>query len=266
MWKDWAVRIYLVFAAVQGFGIGLTGLLVPPDMQIPLQLSPLNARFVAALYVAGGIGVLLAAMSPRRTTARLFCVGFGLATLLILGVTLLHWPDFMADPLPHRPVWIFDYVVDPVLALLLVPLAGLWPPRHGTRHSLSAVLWAETIAFGALGLLLLLAPGIAASYWPWALPQVAGQLYGCFLLTFAIGAALAARETEPRAVRDFLIASFALCVLVLVASALHTDRFKPEVVSVIWFAAFGVGAVAFGTGVLLSLRRPAAVEAELAHA
>jgi hypothetical protein len=66
MWKKRAVRVYLVFAAVQGFGIGLTGLLIPAEMQIPLRLTPLNARFVAALYVAGGVGVLLAAASPSR--------------------------------------------------------------------------------------------------------------------------------------------------------------------------------------------------------
>jgi hypothetical protein len=47
-----------LFAAFQGLGIGLTGLLMPSEMQIPLQVTPLNARFVAALYVAGGIGVL----------------------------------------------------------------------------------------------------------------------------------------------------------------------------------------------------------------
>ena len=41
----WWLRAYLAFAAVQGLGIGLTGLLVPAEMQIPLRISPLNARF-----------------------------------------------------------------------------------------------------------------------------------------------------------------------------------------------------------------------------
>lgn len=261
----WAVRAYLVFAAVQGFGIGLTGLFVPEQMQIPLRLTPLNARFVAALYVAGGVGVLLAAASPRIQAARLFCIGFGVATLMILGLTVLHWSDFMDDALPHRPVWIFDYVVDPALALVLVPMAGLWPPRHGTRHAFSGVLWVQAIVFGALGVVLLFLPDLASTYWPWTLPPVAGQLYACFIVTFALGAALAARETESRAIRDFLIASFALCTLVLLASALHIDRFKPDLITPIWFGAFALGAVAFGSAILLSLRR-ASVEAELAHA
>src|SRR4051794_25041927 len=130
----WWIRAYLGFAAIQGLGIGLTGLLLPGEMQIPLRISPLNSRFVAALYVAGGVGVLWGAIRARRRwEPRLFVLGFGLATGLILVVTLRHWSDFMGDPLPHRPVWIFDYVADPLLALLLVPLAGLWP-AFGERH------------------------------------------------------------------------------------------------------------------------------------
>jgi hypothetical protein len=261
---DWAVRAYLVFAAVQGFGIGLTGLLVPSEMQIPLSLTPLNARFVASLYVAGAIGVVLAAASPRRADARLFCVGFGFATLLILILTLVHWADFMADSLPHRPVWIFDYVTDPLLAILLVPVAALWPRRNGVRHPLSVLLVIEAIVFGALGLVLLIAPSLAAAYWPWALPPVAGQLYACFILTFAVGALLAARETQQRAVRDFLIASLSLCVLVLVISAVHFDRFKQDGVTALWFGVFAVGAIAFAGGVLRSVRGHVSMEAQAA--
>src|ERR1700682_1897226 len=120
---NWWIRGYLLFAAVQGFGIGLTGLIAPAGRQIPLRLPPLNYRFVAALYVGGGIGVLLAAVSKRRSEARLFVVGFGVATLLILILTLQHWSDFMAEPLPHRAVWIFVYVVDPLVALVMIPVA-----------------------------------------------------------------------------------------------------------------------------------------------
>ncbi|HLZ30327.1 MAG TPA: hypothetical protein VKV73_23645 [Chloroflexota bacterium] len=244
----WWIRAYLLFAAVQGFGIGLTGMILPAEMQIPLRITPLNTRFVAALYLGGGIGVLLAAFSRRRSEARLFVVGFGVATGLIMLITALHWSDFMADGLPHRPVWLFDYVVDPLLAVALVLGAGMAPPARGTRHGLTPLLSVQAVVFGALGLLLVLVPDLVAAYWPWTLPPVLGQVYGCFLLTFSVGAAQAARETSPRAIRDFLIASLGLTLLVLLASALHLDRFKAEPVTPVWFAAFGVGAAAFAVG------------------
>jgi hypothetical protein len=226
-------------------------MLVPSEMQIPLRLSPLNARFVAALYLAGAIGVLLAAFRPRRADARLFVIGFGAATLLILIITVLHWSEFMSDDLPHRPVWIFDYVVDPALALLLVPLAGLWPSKRGTRHALTPLLNFEALIFGVLGLLLVLAPDFAAAYWPWNLsPVVAGQLYGCFFLTFSIGAFFAAREDSSHAVSDFLTSSLGLALLVLLASVLHVDRFKPGPVTWLWFGFFGLAAIVFGLALL----------------
>lgn len=254
----WWIRGYLAFAAVQGLGIGVTGLVFPAEMQIPLRITPLNARFAAALYFAGGIGVLLAAFSKRRSDVRLFVIAFGLATGIILVLTLLHWSDFMADGLPHQPVWMFDYVFDPLLALLIVPLAGLWPAQRGTSHRLTAPLIGQAVVLGALGLFLVLLPDTAAAYWPWALPPLLGQLYGCLVLTFSVGAALASREVSSRAVRDFLIASLALCVLILLVSVLHVDRFKPQLVTTIWFAAFAFGAVAVGVQLLVWLRlRPA---------
>jgi hypothetical protein len=156
--------------------------------------------------------------------------------------------------LPHRAVWIFVYVVDPLVALVLIPVAGLWPPARGVRHRLTPLLWVQAVIFGTLGLVLLLLPEIAAAYWPWNLPAMLGQLYACFLLTFAVGAALGARETSARAIRDFLLASLGLTVLVLIASAVHFDRFKAEPVTVVWFAGFGLGTLAFAVALAIQQR------------
>lgn len=249
--SNWWIRGYLLFAAFQGLGIGLTGMLVPSEMQIPLQITPLNARFVAALYIAGGVGVLWAAFARRRAETSLFVIGFGTATALILIITVLHWSDFMSDPLPHRPVWIFDYVVDPILAVLIVPLARLWPARPATRNRLTPLFILQAVIFGVLALALLIAPDAVAANWPWTLPPVLGQLYGCFFLTFAIGAALAAREIEASAIRGFTLSSLALAALVLLASLLHLDRFKAAPVSLVWFAAFGIGVLVFAAALVL---------------
>jgi hypothetical protein len=250
----WWMRAYLLFAAVQGLGIGLTGLFDPAEMQIPLRLTPLNERFAASLYVAGALGMLLVAFRKRQLEARLFVIAFGVATALILALTLLHWDDFMAADLPHRPVWIFDYVVDPLLAVVIIVAARLLPIRDWTRFALTPLFIVEAVVFGLLGAVMLFAPSLAAAAWPWALPPVAGQLYACFFVTFAVGAALAAGETQPAPRFLFALSTLTLCVLVLIVSAIHLDRFKPEPVSWLWFGAYSVGVVAFAAA-LIELRR-----------
>jgi hypothetical protein len=62
-------------------------------------------------------------------------------------------------------------------------------------------------------------------------------------------------------IRDFVIASLALCLLALLISVLHLDRFSPGPSSVAWFAVFGIGAVAFASALSLAWRRPARIQA-----
>lgn len=260
----WWIRAYLAFAAVQGFGIGLTGLFSPADMQIPLRITPLNARFVAALYVAGGVGVLWGAFSHRRTQVRLFVVAFAFATALILLVTLLHWSDFLAVGLRHQPVWMFDYIVDPLVGVVVIHFARLWPPWPTRRHALTPLLLVQAAVFGVAGLALLVMPDTAAALWPWALPPVLGQVYGCFFLTFAVGAGIAAAELESRAIRGFLLSTLTLTALVLLASGLHVDRFNAEPVTVVWFAAFGLGLLVFAGVLALEWRHARLTPAQAA--
>ncbi len=75
-------------------------------------------------------------------------------------------------------------------------------------------------------------------------------MYGCFFLTFCIGAFFAARENSAAAVRNFLISSLGLALLVLLASVLHFDRFKPGPVTWVWFGFFGLAALVFALALL----------------
>src|SRR5262249_42727951 len=152
----------------QALSIGGTGMLTPEDIQIPISFSPLNARFVAGLYLAGAVGVFLTLFVRRLADGRIFVIGFGLRTTLILGVTLLHLPELTAEGQRFRETWLVTYVVDPLLALVVVPLAMRrvgWIPGPA-RHRLTPLFTVEAIVFGLLGLLLLVVPGPAAAAWP----------------------------------------------------------------------------------------------------
>jgi hypothetical protein len=251
----WWIRGYLLLGAAQGLSLGITGLLIPAELQIPLRVTPLNGRFVAALYAAAALGVLLSALVRRREDAQVFVVGFGLATTLIGIVTVLHWSEFMDPALPHRPLWLTAYVLDPILALVIVPAAGLWRFPAGAGPRLLAIpLAVQSAVLGAAGLVLLVLPSVAAAAWPWALTPVLAQIYGSFFLAFSVGGVLAIRMRRPVTTRNLVVALLAMSCLVLTASLLHAERFKPGPVSWLWFGAFAVGAVTFAVG-LLRFRR-----------
>jgi hypothetical protein len=241
----WWVRAYLLFGAYQGIVLGGTGLLSPDNIQIPLRVSPLNERFVGALYLAGGIAALLAAFSRRRAEARLFTIGFLFATTVILLEIFLRWNDYLADPLPNRPAFFAAYVLDVLLGFPVVIGAGYLtqPPR--AFHRLTWLFRVEAVVLGVVGIGLLVAPDLLAGVWPWALPAVLSQLYAAFFLSLALGAWLAAGESHAVAIRNFAIGSLALAALILVASLLHLARFKSGPVTWIWFATFGIGLVGF---------------------
>jgi hypothetical protein len=251
----WWIRAYLLFGAAQAFIIGLTGLVAPAGIQVPVPISPLNARFTAALYLAAGIGLTLAALAEHRADARLFVLGFTFATGLIMLVTALRWSQFMADGLPHRLSWLASYTLDPLLGAMTIAAGRLLPLPPPAHHRLTPLLLVAAAVFGALGLFLLFFPDLAPLIWPWAMTPLLAQLYSCFILTFALGSLLAAREDRPAAVRSVVLSLLALMLFVLAASLHHLDRFRPGPSSWVWFATLAIGAGVFGAALVGPARR-----------
>ena len=56
-------------------------------------------------------------------------------------------------------LWLFTYIVDPVLAPLALVTLGLIGPAEPGGHRLTALFIGEALVFGASGIALLLAPG-----------------------------------------------------------------------------------------------------------
>jgi hypothetical protein len=90
----WWIRAFLISSALRGLLLGVNGLLNYREISIPLQFTPLNAAFVAALYLAGTIGLILTLFARDRADARPFLIGTAVVTTLLLTVTGLHWSEF----------------------------------------------------------------------------------------------------------------------------------------------------------------------------
>lgn len=247
------LRVFLGFVAFQAMELVLV--LVNTDLVkifVPFTATPLNARFIAALYVSLGVGVLLAAFATRLRTIRLILIGIGVATGVLFVLTLPRLGEL--DQFPT--FWMLFYLIDPLVVLYAFWRLDWHDAAGRGPNPMAPVWWIEAALFGIGGLVLLLAPQTAITLWPWSMTEALSQLYSAFFITIALVCILAAREPRWDGVRLIVFMLCALAVLVIVASLLHLPRFKPGTATVAWFAFFAVQAVTSGTILIRQRARP----------
>jgi hypothetical protein len=295
----WWLRVYLLIGAVEAVAIGASNWLAPegslarsllpvaggtasyaaasdsswsfdpsyavsavPAPSASEAARPLNGAVIGAFYLAGAVGLVASARTRRAADARIFVCGFGFIAGSLLLVTVAYWGDFTADHVPYG--WLVSYVVDPLVAAVAVVALGLARPARPGRHRLRPLFLGQAALLGATGLGLLAVPGTVGDLWPWPLTAVLARIYACFLLGFALGALLAARETRPAALRPFALASAALPLLVLVASVRHLDRFTHGVREGVWFGVAGLLTVALTAALPVLFRAPGGTRDDVA--
>lgn len=193
----WWIRAFLISSALRGLLLGVNGFRDFREISIPLQFTPLNAAFVAGLYLAGTVGLLLTLFARDRAEARPFLIGTGVVTTLLLTVTGLHWSEFDTSLSPKLVGWVGSYVFDPVAITLLITSHSLGRAASPGRHGLTRLFLAEAGVLGMLGWFLLALPRAGAAVWPWSIPPLLAQLYSCFFIAFAVIALLVAYERRP---------------------------------------------------------------------
>jgi hypothetical protein len=252
----WWLRAYLLLGALQGLAIGLTGLFRPAHVVgFPLQTTPLNTRFVAAFYLAGATGLIASAVVRRAADARIYLFGFVAVTTLLLAATLWYWSTYTAGGVPYP--WLLSYILEPIAGAAIIAVLHLTRPARPGRHRMSAVFLAQAAVFGLLGVILAAAPGLAVRMWPWALTDVLARTYAAIFLAFALGAALASRESRPQAVRPFAVSSFVLVAVAAAASLLHHAKFDGGPSTWVWAAGLAAGMAGFAAAGTASLGRDA---------
>lgn len=250
----------VVFVLVLAQALLLGSALVSPGLialVLPWPATPLNARFVACLYLMGAVSALLAVFARRYAEVRISLIQVFAITGCLLLLTLPHLGEFAAADFPYR--WMVFYTLDVVvIGALLVHLRGREPAPPAAHHPAAPILLAYAAVMTIVGAVLLAAPTVAVAVWPWSLTPILAQVYSVFFLTFALGAWLAVRDGRPAAARVSVSANLVMLVLVLGVSVANLDRFVPGPRTAVWFGLFLAAAAALG--VALARGRVSAVE------
>jgi hypothetical protein len=253
----WWLRAILWLAAAQALLLTLA-LFAPPyvNLLVPWPASPLNARFIASLYVSLGLGVLLCSMARSFREMRIVLFGVGMATVLLLFLTILRMYLHPGELKQFPTFWLLFYIVDPLLVAFAFWRFGWGDTSPRGASSLTPLWLVQAVFFGVLGLILLLLPIIARSFWPWAITEPQAQLYSAFFLTLAVASLLVIQERRWEGIRWLVFMIMMLSFLVLVVSLLHLPRFTNSVTTIIWFLWFGAEAIVFGGLFIRHLMRP----------
>lgn len=243
----WWVRAVLWLAAAQALLLLLA--LVQPSavsLLVPWPATPLNARFIASLYVSLGVGVVLCSLAARFREMRIVLVGIATATALLLVLTVIRMWLHPGELATFPTFWLLFYVVDPLLVGLVFWRLGWGGPGPATARPPAALWVAQAALFGAGGLVLLFLPDLARGLWPWAMTEPQSQLYSAFFLTLALTSLLATRESGWDGVRWLVLMIALLAVLVVAVSLMHLPRFTRAPATAVWLALFGAEALVFG--------------------
>jgi len=255
----------VVFAVVAVVVLVGAGLFVRPEVvapRWPWSLTPFNARFLGAVYLAELFAAILAVALNRWAPARLLLPQAVVFTAVVTLTSLLHLDRFD----PRRSVtwvWFILYV-----APLLILAYYLWryrrrPPAHPAPppRPWFFYLLAQGAVLGVYGVGLLVAPAAFSAFWPWPLDAFHGQVYSAVFLSGAVGSFVLFRAAAPvewftAGLTQAALSLFAIASVVMTDAAVHRVDWA-AVGTAVWLGGFAV-LLGAGLGMLRQARRATA--------
>lgn len=206
---------------------------------------PLTAAFLGAGYGAGFLLSVLCLRAPGWASVRLPFVTVTVFTWLTTIATALHLdrlhlrtPGTGPVAEPAAWIWLAVYVVVPV-AMTVVLVRD--PVRRGTTLRapgpragvvlpgwLAALLAVEGLVMGVAGVVLFVAPGTGAAWWPWALTPFTARAVAAWLLAFALAAGASVAQGDLGTLRPAPLAYTAFGALELLALARFSGDLDPS--------------------------------------
>lgn len=210
---------------------------------IPFAVPPLHARFLGAMYLSGGVFMLLAMVSRHWHEIRVVTAILFVWTGMLGIVSLFHLPAFDWTQIQ---VWFW------FVAYICYPLVALWiswcqhkqndhPTGPELADALRVYLYLQGTVAVVVAVPLLFVPQFMATVWPWKIPVAVAHIYGAPFLSYGVGSLYAAQQRVWSEVRIVVFGTVVFAVGVLSASSIHRQLFDFQKPSAwIWFGGFGL--------------------------
>ena len=241
-------RAYFALVGLFALWVGAWGYFVPAEVvrALPWPVPPLHARFIAAIYLAGLLAMLLALTAKTLAEVRIPIALAAIWTGMLLLVSMLHLEAFDFAK-PQVWFWMGAYAVFPLWGAWLY--FGRGAGATATRRPADPVLLAIGVVCLLLAAGLLALPAQMIALWPWKLPPLLASIYAGPFLAYGVSAFMLAREGRPQARRIVLASMLAFTVLVLVASLLHLALFSFATPAAwVWFGVLAATGVVLAQG------------------
>lgn len=216
-----------------------------------LELPPLHARFVGAIYAFGAVFMAGCLAARYQAQVRWAVQMIGIWTGMLFVISLLNLSAFDFSRLPVW-IWFISYITYPIISILMTirqpqlmqnaDLPG--PELSGWAKSF---LFAQGILITLLALSLFIAPVFMSTLWPWKVTPVLAQMYAGPLLSYGLGSLFFSRQEKWLGVRALLPGMLVFTAITVVISFLHFNLFSlRELADLLWFGWFIFASIMLG--------------------
>ena len=193
------VRLFAIMVTL----ILITGssLFLAPNLVGPLwpwELSPFNARFLAAFYLAEMVAIVMLITVNYWAPGRLILPLSLLFTTIVSIASVLHLDQFNRPPRATW-AWFIVYVGSVVISAYFVWRYRRLSPADPTPipQNWRLYLLGQAGVLGLYGVGLLTAPLTFSAFWPWPIDSFHAQVYSAIFITIAAGSLILSRAAAP---------------------------------------------------------------------
>lgn len=239
-------RIFFAVICAAALLVAVLGLFSPAYLASIftwLELPPLHARFVGAIYAFGAVFMAGCLAARDQAEVRWAVQLIGVWTGMLFIISLLNLSAFDLRLLPVQ-IWFASYVVYPIISFFMT----LQQPPRTTVGDLpgpklagwaKGFLFTQGVLFSLLAVSLFFAPTFMSALWPWRVDPVLAQMYAGPLLAYGLGSLLFSRQEKWQGVRSILPGMLVFTAATVVVSLLHVNLFSfNEIADLLWFGWF----------------------------